>query len=209
MTEKEIGKLYARLAFQYEFSIDSLLARWIIDIDLATTSREKFYDSLNEEKLRTSKKIRDYHKTMRLYIRLMTCKDMVSLTELARRHSEKSPGYVIQSWMRSRNTLEFLHQWENDMNEEFDDRVCVELIYQGHTTSLTITPSLWIRKTHAIGMRVKQGKGGDVSAYPEIAAGLHLWLDPIGEISDYLENIFSSAVVDIICCANIIKDIET
>jgi hypothetical protein len=30
-----------------------------------------------------------------------------------------------------------------------------------------------------------------------------------GEISDYLENIFSSAVVDIICCANIIKDIET
>ena len=190
MTEKEIGELYARLAFQYEFSIDSLLARWIIDIDLATTSREKFYDSLNEEKLRTRK-------------------DMVSLTELARRHSEKSPGYVIQSWMRSRNTLEFLHQWENDMNEEFDDRVCVELIYQGHTTSLTITPSLWIRKTHAIGMRVKQGKGGDVSAYPEIAAGLHLWLDPIGEISDYLENIFSSAVVDIICCANIIKDIET
>ena len=130
MTEKEIGELYARLAFQYESSIDSLLARRIIDIDLATTSREKFYDSLNEEKLRTSKKIRDYHETMRLYIRLMTRKDMVSLTELARQHSEESPGYVIQSWMRSRNTLEFLRQWENDMNGEFDDTACEELIHQ-------------------------------------------------------------------------------
>ena len=51
MTEKEVGELYARLAFQYESSIDSLLARQIIDTDLATTSREKFCDSLNEEKL--------------------------------------------------------------------------------------------------------------------------------------------------------------
>ena len=56
MTEKEVGELYTRLAFQYESSIDSLLARRIIDTDLATTSREKFYDSLNEEKLRASKK---------------------------------------------------------------------------------------------------------------------------------------------------------
>lgn len=38
--------------------------------------------------------------------------------------------------MRSRNALEFLRQWENDMNEEFDDKVCEELIHQGHTTSL-------------------------------------------------------------------------
>lgn len=178
MTEEEIGELYTRLAFQYEASIDSLLARRIIDTALATTSREKFYDSLNEEKLRTSEKIWDYRETMRLYMRLLTCKNMVSLTELAKQYSDESPGYVIQSWMRSRNTLEFLHQWERDMNAEFDDRACEELIHQGHTTSLTITPSLWIRKTHAVGMRVKQGKGGGVRAYPEIAADFHLWLDP-------------------------------
>ena len=63
---------------------------------------------LNEEKLQTSKRIRDYQETIRLYMRLMTCKDMVSLTEVARQYSEESSGYVIQSWMRSRNTLEFL-----------------------------------------------------------------------------------------------------
>lgn len=64
------------------------------------------------------------------------------------------------------------------MNEEFDDRACEELIHQAHTTLLTVTPSLWIRRPHAIGMHVKQGKGGGVNAYPEIAADFHLWLDP-------------------------------
>lgn len=54
---------------------------------------------------------------------------------------------------------------------------CVGLIHQAYTTSPTITPSLWIRKTHAVGIHVKQGKGGGVSAYPEIAADFHLWLD--------------------------------
>lgn len=75
MTEKEISELYTRLAFQYESSIDSLLERRIIDADIANASREKFYDSLNEEKLRTSKRIRNYQETIRLYMRLMTCKD--------------------------------------------------------------------------------------------------------------------------------------
>ena len=94
-------------------------------------------------------------------------------------YSDESPGDVIQSWMRSRNTLEFLRQWELEQNAEFDDQACVELIHQGHhTTSLTITPTLWVRRTHAVGLHVKQGKGGGVNAYPEIAADFRLWLDP-------------------------------
>lgn len=84
----------------------------------------------------------------------------------------------MQSLFTKIQAIEFLRQWENDMNEGFDDRACEELIHQGHTTSLTITPSLWIRKTHAVGIQVKQGKGGGVSAYPEIAAGFQLWIDP-------------------------------
>ena len=31
----------------------------------------------------------------------------ISLTEVARAHSEDAPGYVIQSWLRSGNTLAF------------------------------------------------------------------------------------------------------
>ena len=173
MTPEEISKLY-----QHESALDQLVSRGLIDEDLADRSRKTFYDSLDEEKLRTSHKIRTHTEIIRRYMRSMICEDMVSLTEIAKQYTKDSPGYIIQSWMRSRNTLEFLRQWENDMNGEFDERACEELIYQAHTTSLTITPSLWIRRTHAVGMHVKQGKGGGVSAYPEIAADFQLWLDP-------------------------------
>lgn len=178
MTEEEISNLYIRIAFQYESAISQLLDKKIIDQDLVDRHRSTFYDSLDAEKLRTAQKIRTYTEIIRRYMRGLVCKDMVSLTELAKQYSEGSPSYAIQSWMRSRNTLEFLRQWENDMNGEFDDRACEDLIQQAHTTSLTVTPSLWIRRTHAVGMRVKQGKGGGVNAYPEIAADFRLWLDP-------------------------------
>ena len=178
MTPEELSDLYIRIAFQYESALNQLVDKGLVDKDLVDKTRKTFYDSLDEEKLRTSQKVGNHTEIIRRYMRGMICEDMVSLTELARQYSEDSPGYVIQSWMRSRNTLEFLHQWEKEMNGEFDDRACVELIHQAHTTSLTITPSLWIRRTHAVGMRVKQGKGGGVSAYPEIAADFRLWLDP-------------------------------
>ncbi len=178
MAEEEVNNLYIRVAFQYESAIGQLLDKKIIDQDLVDRHRKTFYDSLDEEKLRTSQKVRNYTEIIRRYMQGMICENMVSLTELARQYSENSPGYAIQSWMRSRNTLEFLRQWEKDMNGEFDDAACEELIRQAHTTSLTVTPSLWIRKTQAVGMCVKQGKGGGVSAYPEIAADFHLWLDP-------------------------------
>lgn len=74
----------------------------------------------------------------------MIVKDMVSLTGLEKQYSKNSPWYTIQSWIRSRNTLEFLRQWENDIHAEFDDRACEDLTHQENTTSLTITPSLWV-----------------------------------------------------------------
>ena len=43
MTEKEVGELYIRLAFQYELSIDALLAKGTIDTDLATAQYSHFY----------------------------------------------------------------------------------------------------------------------------------------------------------------------
>ena len=178
MTPEEMSDLYIRIAFHYESTIDRLVGKGLLDKDVVDTHRKTFYDSLDEEKLRASQKIRSQTEIMQHYVRAMVCGDMVSLTKIAKQYTDDSPGYVIQSWMRSRNTLEFLRQWENDMNGGFDDRACEELIHEAHTTSLTVTPSLWIRRTHAVGIYVKQGKGGGVSAYPEIAADFRLWLDP-------------------------------
>ena len=85
--------------------------------------------------------------------------------------------------MRSRNTLEFLRHWEMAENPDFDDAACKELMQQARASSLTITPSLWAKRTQAIGMTVKQGKGGGVTAHSEIALDFHLWLDPAMRIT--------------------------
>ena len=45
---------------------------------------------------------------------------------------------MFQSWMCSRNMLEFLRQRENDMNEDLDDKACEGPTHLGHTTSRTI-----------------------------------------------------------------------
>ncbi len=178
MTEEEVSKLYTRLALQYEAVLGTLISKHLIFEDFVPGIRKDFYDTLNEDKLREFGRISEYGSIIRRYMREMTSDEFVSLTELARQYSDESPGYAIQSWMRSRNTMEFLRLWENEMNTVFDDEACKELIKKAHTTSLTITPSLWIRETHAAGMFVKQGKGGGVKANPEIAADFHLWLDP-------------------------------
>ncbi|WP_417054528.1 hypothetical protein [Dysosmobacter sp.] len=95
MTEKEVGELYIRLAFQYESAISRLLDKKIIDQDLVDRHRKSFYDSLDEEKLRAAQKIGDYTEIIRRYVRGIICEDMVSLTGLAKQYSVDSPGYTI------------------------------------------------------------------------------------------------------------------
>ncbi len=74
----------------------------------------------------------------------------VSLTEIAKEKRVSSPSYLIQSWMRSNSTVEYLRMWEKTYNPGFHEHACDELIHTVHSTSTTLTPSLWISTTHAI-----------------------------------------------------------
>ena len=38
--------------------------------------------------------------------------DFVSLTDIARYKNTDDPRFIIQNWMRNRNTLEFIGLWE-------------------------------------------------------------------------------------------------
>lgn len=178
MTEKELSELYTRLALQFDSVLGTLVSKNLVFPDFVPGIRKDFYDSLNEEKRKDFEKISTYTEIIRRYIRKNANSGSISLTQLAKEYSKESPGYVVQSWMRSRNTLDFLRQWEKAENPDFDDTACKELMQQARSSSLTITPSLWVKRTHAIGMTVKQGKGGGVTAHSEIALDFHLWLDP-------------------------------
>lgn len=102
----------------------------------------------------------------------------ISLTEVARAHSEDAPGYVIQSWLRSGNTLAFLNLWEQENNPNYSETGYAELLKRKKTASFTLTPKLWIDQTKAIGIVSKQGKNGGTFAHSMIACEFASWIAP-------------------------------
>lgn len=102
----------------------------------------------------------------------------ISLTEIARAHSEDAPGYVIQSWLRSENTLAFLNLWEQENNPDYRKDGYVELLEKKKAASFTLTPKLWIDQTKAIGIVSKQGKAGGTFTHPMIAREFASWIAP-------------------------------
>ena len=105
----------------------------------------------------------------------------ISLTELARTKPQKSTGYTIQMWLRDSGTVDFLTLWENKHNEKFLP-ISVELN--------TLTPKIWIKETHSIGIVSRQGKNGGTYAHKEIALHFMCWLSAemmLNVIEKYLE----------------------
>lgn len=138
MTEKELSELYTRLALQFDSVLGTLISKSLVFPDFAPGIRKDFYDSLNEEKRKDFERISTHTEIIRRNIRENADNGPILLTQLAKEYSEESSGYVIQSWMRSRKTLEFLRQWEMAENPNFDNAACEELIQQARTSSLTI-----------------------------------------------------------------------
>ena len=101
-----------------------------------------------------------------------------SLTEIAHGKPESSPSYLIQSWLRNKNTTNYLRLWEKKYNSHFDEEACNTLLEKVHTTSVTLTPTLWINVTGAIGICTFRGKGGGTTAHPDIAEMFRVWLFP-------------------------------
>lgn len=102
----------------------------------------------------------------------------VSLTDIACEMNDKSPGYLVQCWMRIGNTVEFVRLWEKSYNLNFLDNECCRLLKRIRTTSTTLTPKMWSSTTKAIGIISKAGKNGCIMAHPEIAMAFKVWLLP-------------------------------
>ena len=102
----------------------------------------------------------------------------VFLTEIAREKKSSSPSYLIQSWLRSSTTIEYLRMWEKIYNPRFQEDACDQLIEEVHKTSTTMTPSLWANTTNALGIKSSRGRGGGTIAHPEIAEAFRAWLFP-------------------------------
>lgn len=49
--------------------------------------------------------------------------DYISLTDIAKYQDKDNPRYIIQNWMRSRNTIDFLGLWEELNNPSQNPRL--------------------------------------------------------------------------------------
>ena len=95
--------------------------------------------------------------------------DYISLTDIAKVKDSDNPRYIIQNWMRNRNTIEFLGVWESLYNPDFNRVEFDAFRSQAGLNSFVMTPQKWIDATAAIGIISKAGRYGGTYAHKEIA----------------------------------------
>ena len=128
--------------------------------------------------------------------------DFISLTDIAKLKDSDNPRYIIQNWLRNRNTIEFLGVWESLYNPSFNrqnwlrNRNTIEFLgvweslynpsfnrvefdafrSQAGLNSFVMTPQKWVESTGAIGIISKAGRYGGTYAHKEIAFEFASWI---------------------------------
>ncbi len=111
--------------------------------------------------------------------------DYVSLTDIARIKNNDDPRFVIQNWMRLKDSIDYLGLWETLNNNNFKRVEFDTFKTESGRNSFTMTPLKWINATNAIGIKVKSGKyGGGTFAHRDIALEFASWISP--EIKLYI-----------------------
>ena len=114
--------------------------------------------------------------------------DYISLTDIAKYKNTDDPRFVIQNWMRNRNTLEYIGLWEILNNPNFNRVQFDTFKNEAGLNRFTMTPQKWIDLTNAIGIISKSGRYGETFAHKDIAFKFASWLSAEFElyiIKDY------------------------
>lgn len=102
--------------------------------------------------------------------------DFLSLTDIAKIKDSDNPRYIIQNWLRNRNTIEFLGVWETLYNPNFNRVEFDAFRSQAGLNSFVMTPQKWVDATGAIGIVSKAGRYGRTYAHKEIAFEFASWI---------------------------------
>ena len=104
--------------------------------------------------------------------------DYISLTDIAGYKDNDRKDFVIQNWLRNRNTLEFIGLWEYLSNPNFKPLEFEGFRNQAGINSFVLSPQKWIQNTNAIGISSKSGRGGGTYAHKDIAFEFASWISP-------------------------------
>jgi hypothetical protein len=102
--------------------------------------------------------------------------DYISLTDMARYKDSERTDYIIQNWLRNRNTIELLGFWEQLNNPDFNPIEFEGFKKQAGLNSFVLTAKQWIDKTGAIGIISKAGRYGGTFAHRDIAFEFASWI---------------------------------
>ncbi len=105
-------------------------------------------------------------------------KEYISLTDMAKFRDSERSDYIIQNWMRTRNTIEFLGLWEVLNNPDFNSIEFDGFRNESGSNSFTLTPKKWIQATNSVGIFSKSGRNGGTFAHKDIAFEFASWLSP-------------------------------
>lgn len=104
--------------------------------------------------------------------------DYISLTGIAKYRNEMEPFAVINNWMRSRGTIEFLGLWERLSNPDFKPLEFERFRTEAGSNYFVLSPQRWIEATNAIGIIARSGRYGGTFAHQDIAFEFASWISP-------------------------------
>ncbi|MFH1352478.1 MAG: KilA-N domain-containing protein [bacterium] len=103
-------------------------------------------------------------------------KDYISLTDIAKYRNEAEPFSIINNWMRSRSTIEFLGLWEKLSNPDFKPIEFERFRNEAGSNYFVLSPKRWIESTNAIGIISKSGRYGGTFAHKDVAFEFASWI---------------------------------
>ncbi|MET4081600.1 hypothetical protein ABIB40_001549 [Pedobacter sp. UYP30] len=102
--------------------------------------------------------------------------EYISLTDIAKYRNPKEPFSIINNWMRSRSSIEFLGLWEKLNNADFKPLEFDRFRNEAGSNYFVLSPQRWIESTNAIGIISKSGRYGGTFAHIDIAFEFASWI---------------------------------
>ena len=112
-----------------------------------------------------------------ILVKKIDAQDFLSLTDIAKYKNAEFPADVVNNWMRSKNTIDFLWLREKLYNQDFNLVEFDGFKNEAWYNSFVLSPQKWIETTNAIGMINKSGRyGWGTYAHKDIAIKFASWI---------------------------------
>ncbi|MDD5319142.1 MAG: KilA-N domain-containing protein [Methylococcales bacterium] len=102
--------------------------------------------------------------------------DYISLTDMVQNFDGGTS--LIDTWLRNKNTLEFIAVWERMNNPNFNSVEFDGIRMEAGTNRFRLSVKTWMEKVNGMGVIAKAGRYGGTFAHKDIAFEFGSWLSP-------------------------------